>query len=134
MYFEVSKHEFERSSQGYLFFQTEPEKTMEKDKIATSQPQNTLITNTSLPRPKTAPKQQIIQREPARNSFTWLEETWNGISSVVESIVKWLCFDIEWLKDSNSDKFARRTVTRSDLQTCPADVVCWFSYHRVVFT
>ena len=110
-----------------FFPQSEPEK--EKENIPSNYSQNTSNTNMSLPRPKTIPKEQIIQRESAINSSTWLEMAWNGFSSAVQSFIKWLYIGIEWPKDINSDMFARRTVTGVDL-TCPADGVsgwCFFN-------
>ena len=105
------------------FLQTEPENATERDKIVTNRPQNTSVTPTSLPRAKTtAAKPQVIQHRSAGNTSSWLQKAWNGISSAMKSVMKWLCYGIEWPKDINTDMFARRTVTRSEL-TCPSDGV-----------
>ena len=101
------------------------EKVKEKMNIPSNHSQNTSNINMSLPRPETFPEEQIIQRESAINSSTWLEIAWNGFSSVMQSFIKWLYIGIEWPKDINSDMFARRTVTGADL-TCPADGVSWW--------
>ena len=98
----------------------------EEENIASNDSLNTSTTNMPLPRPKTFPKEQIIQRESAINSSAWLQMEWNGFSSVMEAFIKWLYIGIEWPKDINSDMFARRTVTGADL-TCPADGVSWWS-------
>ena len=96
---------------------------MERDKIVTNQPQITSITNTSFPSPQTtSAKLQVIQHRTAGNSSTWLQKAWNGISIAMESVIKWLCYGIEWPKDINTDTFARRTVTKSEL-TCSTDGV-----------
>ena len=43
------------------------------------------------------------------NGCSMTNKAWNSLSSVVKSAVKWLHIGIEWLKDTNSDSFARRT-------------------------
>ena len=107
----------------HFFPQSEPQK--EKEKITLNHSQNTSDTNMSLPRPKTFHKEQVVQRESAINSSTWLKMAWNGFYSTMEAFIKWLYIGIEWPKDINSDMFARRTVTGADL-TCPADGVRWW--------
>ena len=107
----------------FSFLQTKPEKAMERDKIVTNQPQNNSITNTSFTPPQaTSAKLQVIQHRSAGNCTTWLQKAWSGISSAMEFVIKWLCYGIEWPKDINTDIFARRPVTRSEL-TCPTDGV-----------
>ena len=71
----------------------------EEENIASNDSLNTSTTNMSLPRPKTFPKEQIIQRESAINSSAWLQMAWNGFSSVMEAFIKWLYIGIEWPKD-----------------------------------
>ena len=71
----------------------------------------------------TAAKQEIIQRDAAGNSSTWLAASaWNSLLSAVKLVLKRLYIGIEWPKDINSDAFARKAVTASD-STCPADDV-----------
>ena len=55
-------------------------------------------------------------------------KAWDSLLSAVKSLLKWLHIGIAWPKDTNSEAFARRTVTASD-SICSADGVSLrFSY------
>ena len=49
-------------------------------------------------------------------------KAWDSLLSTVRSLLKWLHIGIAWPKDTNSEAFARRTVTASD-SICSADGV-----------
>ena len=49
-------------------------------------------------------------------------KAWESLLSAVRSLLKWLHMGITWPKDTNSEAFARRTVTASD-SICSADGV-----------
>ena len=63
-----------------------------------------------------------VDTNQSSNVCSMTNKAWNSLLSAVKSAVKWLHIGIDWLKDSNSDAFARRTVTASD-STSPADGV-----------
>ena len=55
-------------------------------------------------------------------------KAWDSLLSAVRALLKWLHIGIAWPKDTNSEPFARKTVTESD-SICPADGVSLrFSY------
>ena len=55
-------------------------------------------------------------------------KAWDSLLSAVRSVLKWLHIKIAWPKETNSEAFARRTVTASD-SICSADGVSLrFSY------
>ena len=56
------------------------------------------------------------------NGCSITNKAWNSLLSAVKSVLKWLHIGMDWLKDTNSDAFARRTVTASD-SICSADGV-----------
>ena len=108
--------------------QAGPEQTKEtetdKEKTYTDQAQETSHSGVSLPKPETAPNQEIIPKESTGSSSSWFHDLWDGFSSAVQSLIRWLYKGIEWPKDLNEDYFTRRTITKADL-TCPADGVSW---------
>ena len=69
-------------------------------------------------------KQQIIQRDPARNNSTWwaCAPAWNSLLSTVKLVLTWLYFGIEWRRQTQTHLLAGQLYTASD-STCPADGV-----------
>ena len=55
-----------------------------------------------------------VDTNQSNNGCSITNKAWNSLLSAVKSAVKWLHIGIDWLKDTNSDAFARRTVTASD--------------------
>ena len=55
-----------------------------------------------------------VDTNQSNNGCSITSKAWNSLLSAVKSAVKWLHIGIDWLKDTNSDAFARRTVTASD--------------------
>ena len=95
------------------------------DKVDTNQPQNgsSIMINKSWKHP-TAAKQEIIQRDAARNNSTWIAcaPAWNSLLSAVKLVLKWLYDWYRVAEDINLDAFASRKVTASD-SSRPADGV-----------
>ena len=55
-----------------------------------------------------------VDTNQSSNGCSITNKAWDSLLSAVKSAVKWLHIGIDWLKDTNSDAFARRTVTASD--------------------
>ena len=59
-------------------------------------------------------------------------KAWEGLLSAVRSLLKRLHIGTTWPKDTNSEAFARRTVTASD-SICSADGVSLRFSHILLF-
>ena len=54
-----------------------------------------------------------IDTNQSSNGCSITNKAWNSLLSAVKSALKWLHIGIEWLKNTNSDAFARRTASDS---------------------
>lgn len=91
----------------------------ESDKEKISPNREARISSRSVPNADLT--QQIITAESTGNGSVWFEKAYNGFSSAMMSLMKWLYIGIQWSSDINQDAFARRTVTRYDPIHCSAD-------------
>ena len=76
-----------------------------------------------------------MDEEQQMDMFGTYESTnkaWDSLLSVVRSLLKWLHMGTAWPKDTNSEAFARRTVTASD-SICSADGVSLRFSHIMLF-
>ena len=86
----LSEARADKSMVCLSYLQTEMEKVKEKDMV------------------------KVDNTNQSSNGCSITNKAWDSLSSAVKSAVKWLYIGIDWLKDKNSDAFARRTVTASD--------------------